>query len=116
VVVLGIAFALDVPVLDGANDVALVRAAQLNLDLIASAGVGVLQKQIEPPRARLNSFFLLENEVAQPEDRRVFRNSILHPLLRIVRVVCEQDSLRLDEFQSHRENPLCLVCQTHGQQ
>jgi hypothetical protein len=58
VVVLGIAFTLDVPVLDGANDVALIRAAQLNLDLVASAGVGVLQKQIESPRTRLNSFFL----------------------------------------------------------
>ena len=59
---------LTFPVLDGPNDVALVRAAQLNLDLIASAGLGVLQKQIESPGARLYAFFLFEDQVAQSED------------------------------------------------
>jgi hypothetical protein len=69
-------------------DVTLIGAAQLNLDLIAGTGVGVLQKEIESPRTRLDTFFLFENKVAQAEDRWVFRNSILNPLLCIVRMVC----------------------------
>ena len=47
VVVLRIPLLLDIPVFDGANDVALVRAAKHDFDFVARARFGILEQQVE---------------------------------------------------------------------
>jgi hypothetical protein len=49
VLVLGVAAPFVVPVLDGADDVRLVGRAELELDLVAGVGLGVVQQQVETP-------------------------------------------------------------------
>jgi hypothetical protein len=46
-VVLGVSAALDVPVLDGPDDVGLVRRPELDLNLVASVALSVIEQEIK---------------------------------------------------------------------
>src|SRR5262249_53100925 len=58
-VVLRVPSSFNVPVLDSPNDMALVRATKLKLDLESSIVVYVLKKKIQPTGVGLPTFFVL---------------------------------------------------------
>src|SRR5207249_2915335 len=64
VVVLRVALPLYIPILNGANNVTFVGRPQLNLDLVSSGQVGMLQKEVKTTRPGLDSFLVLQNELA----------------------------------------------------
>ena len=67
VLVLRIATLLDVPVLDGTDDVRLVGRAELELDLIAGVRLRVQQQQIETSGPRLPALAISHLQIAQPQ-------------------------------------------------
>jgi hypothetical protein len=84
VIVLWVTLSLDVPVFDGANDVRLVRLAELDLDLVPLVRFGVLEKQVETPCPRLRSFPVLQNQIPKPEERGIFADAVLKAIARPV--------------------------------
>jgi hypothetical protein len=81
VVDLGIPLPLDVPVLDGADDVRLVRLAELDLNLAPPVPVGILEQEVEPSGAGLGSLTIPEDEVPETQQRRILADAVLEPLL-----------------------------------
>jgi hypothetical protein len=63
-VILWISLSLNIPVLYSANDVRLVSLSELDFDLVPLVRFGVLEKQVETPRARLRTFLVLEDEIS----------------------------------------------------
>lgn len=57
-VVLRIAFALDVPILNCADDMGFVSCAELKFDFVPAFRLKVLKKHIQPAPARLNAFLI----------------------------------------------------------
>ena len=65
--VLRIPFALNIPVLDGANDVGLVRRAKLNLNLVAPASLDILHEEVQPSGPRVEALAILQNKITKAE-------------------------------------------------
>ena len=95
VVVLGIALPLDVPVLDGADDVRLVGLAELDLDFVPPVGLGVLKQQVKASSTGLWPLAIPQHEVPKPQQGRVLADAVLEPLLVQVGVGLEPDPLGL---------------------
>jgi hypothetical protein len=103
VIVLGVALPLDIPVLDGPDEVGLVGPAELDLDLVAAVRFGILAKQVQPAGVGLHALLILEDDVAQTEQGGIFRDTLLNPPLVKLGVVSESNQLRLDVLQAcHR--------------
>lgn len=64
VLILWIAFFLDIPVLNGPDDVGLVCCPKLNFHLVPPIGLGILEEQIEPPGTRLSPFPIPQLQIA----------------------------------------------------
>ena len=87
VIVLRIAFAFDVPVLEGPDDVGFICPSKLDFNLVSAVGVSILEEDIQAACLWLVAFFVFENEVAEAEYGWGFRNSVLDPPLIQNRVV-----------------------------
>src|SRR5260370_37567717 len=59
--VLRVTFSLNIPILNGPDDVRLVGRAKLDLDFVTAIGFGLLQEQIEPADAPLEPFLILQH-------------------------------------------------------
>src|SRR5438105_7618331 len=101
-VVLRIPPSLNVPILDGPNDVGLVTFAELDFNLIPLARIWVLQKQVESTCPRLDALLVLEHKVAEAQQRWVLGNAVLHPSLIEFGMILKPDFLRLDIGEGHR--------------
>jgi hypothetical protein len=64
-------------------------------DLVPAVRLYVLEEQVEPPRLGVDAFLVLEDQIAEPEDGRIFGDPVLHPLLVEERVLLEPNLLRL---------------------
>jgi hypothetical protein len=95
VLVLGVAGLLDVPVLDGADDVRLVGGPELDLDLVPRGRLGVLEEQVQATGPWLSSLLVFEDQVPEAEEGGVLRDALLQPLLGVLTVAFEADHLRL---------------------
>jgi hypothetical protein len=89
VLVLGVPLALNVPVLYCANDVGFVRRPELDLYLVATERIRVLEQKIETACARPRTLPVLQDDIAQSKNRRIFSNAILHPSLVQLRVLVQ---------------------------
>jgi hypothetical protein len=94
VLVLRIPAALDVPVLDGPDDVGLVSRAELELHLIARGRVRVGQEQVKATRAGLPALDVLHHQLAQAEQAGVRDDPLLEPLLAEDGMALKADGLR----------------------
>ncbi len=101
-IVLRIAFPLDVPVLEGPNDVRFIERSELDLNLLSTFRIGILKEQVKAATAGLDPLLLKKDQVAEPEDFWIFRNSKLHPLLIVLGMILKEDTLG---FDIRRHNP-----------
>jgi hypothetical protein len=97
VIVLWVPSLLDIPVLDSPNDVALVGSPQLKLHFISAIAVWVLKQKVEATCVRLPSFFVFQDQVAEPKDSRVVRYPVLDPSLVELSVILQPDTIVLNE-------------------
>ena len=67
VFILRITLPFDVPVLNCTNDVSFVRRPELNLDFIPTKRIRILTEEVESTRMGLDTFFVLEDEIAKSE-------------------------------------------------
>ena len=88
-VVLGVAPALGIPILDRANDVRFVRRAELQFHLVASARFCIAQEEVEATRVGLTTLDLLDIEIPEAKQGRVVHQERLDPLLSEVRTRME---------------------------
>ncbi len=109
-IVLRVPLSLDVPVLDGADDVAFVGSAQLNFHLIPAVGIDVLKKEIEPTSPRLSPLLVLQNEIAQAQDRSVFGDSLLNPFFVQLGMILQPDALVFHELHGSGSLPSAGRC------
>jgi len=107
VVVLGISLSLDVPILDGSDDVRFVGFAQLNLDLVPPVRLRILQKQVETPSPGLGPLTILQDEVPETKNRRILTNPVLKPPLVQFGMVLQPDALRLRVLECGHSDLLC---------
>ena len=74
----------------------LVGGTKLDFGFIPAVGFGLLQEQVEPTGTRLDAFLILQDHVAEPQDRRILRDPSLPPALVQVWVVLQKHSFELD--------------------
>ncbi len=103
VVEVRVALLLDIPVLDGPNNVALVSLTELDLHLVPSIRFGVLKQQVEPAGPWLAALPILKIQVAQSQNRRVRGNLVLKPFLIQTGSIPQWHDFRLERF--HRWHP-----------
>lgn len=92
--VLRVSAALQVPVLDGSDDMSLVGRTQLNLDLIPGRRLRLGQEQVQPTCPGLPPLHISYGEVAKAEQARVRDDPLLRPLLAEGGVPLEAHGLR----------------------
>ena len=78
---------LDVPILQGANDVRFVGRAELHFDLVTAVTVGLLEEEVMAACLRLNAFFVFQDDSSEPKNLGFFRDSLLDPLFGKIGVV-----------------------------
>jgi len=74
---------------------AFVGLAKLNFHLVPPGGVGILEQQGQTAGVGLDAFLVLEDQVAQAQDRGVLGNDVLHPPLVQLRVAFYPDTFWL---------------------
>jgi hypothetical protein len=94
--ILRVALALDVPVLDCANDVCFVRFAELDLEFVAPIRLRVLEQKIEATSMGLTSLLVLQDQFTKTEKGRILSDPVLDPLLVELGVIPKGDPRRLD--------------------
>ena len=98
VFVLRVALSLDIPILNGPDNVRLVEASKLQFNGIAPIAIRIGKQQIEPPARRLRSFAANHVGVPQPKPRRVVYQEIMQPALVVLGMAFEADVPRLHKF------------------
>ena len=77
--VLRIAAPLEIPVLDGADDMAFVRRAKLDLDFIARCALRIGEQQVEPTGSWLTALNVPDRQIAEAQEGRVSLKNPLEP-------------------------------------
>lgn len=98
VLVLGVATTLNVPILDGSDDVRFVGCAELQFRLVADEAINFFEEQVETTARRLSSLFVDERQIAKTKNRRIGCNNLLNPLLVEFRVVLEGNGFERNMF------------------
>jgi hypothetical protein len=78
----------------------------LKLNLISAIGVGVLKQEIKAACVRLPSLFVLQHQVAEPQNPRIVCHAVLNPALVELDVLLQPNAIMLDEFHGPRSSVL----------
>jgi hypothetical protein len=76
-----IALPLDIPILDGADDMTFINHAKHDLDLVTDVAFEVGHQEVDAASRRLYPFTLDNLQVPKPQKRRIVRYLFLQPSL-----------------------------------
>ena len=74
-----LSLSLNVPILDGADDVAFIHRSQHDFDFVTSVALEVRHQKVDASARRLNALALNDLQIAETEKRRVVQDLLLQP-------------------------------------